>query len=376
MRRLLSAVGKKMVVVLILLAVVLAIAWWQRTPLLSWYYLRGLAQADEKERAVWVERVCSLGAEAVPGLVGHLKRDDVRVCANAEAALSALAQRWGPYDQRTATLAEDVTGAFSALSTPGREAALEWYLALLEQVDPANKASHSVTETARKLLVLASRVPEKGVHLRTLALAEVMLSRLHPEKTDLYREMALEGIANKDNAVRMRGVRLAMHAPLHADVELLDKIVPLLKDAAPEVRRAALLAVGLSEKHLTVDDLLPLLHDADTEVRRLCEGALRGRGLQDNHIKMAQQISDPRPGERLQVVHYLHEVDDLDPGVWLQRLSQDAAPAVRAAAIRFAAEEPGAVDFRERIQQMAHDDPSPTVQQLARYYLKMLPARD
>jgi hypothetical protein len=246
---------------------------------------------------------------------------------------------------------------------------------LLRQIEPANQASRPLAATAEKLLLLAAATQEKGVRLRTLALAEMTLARLHPDKPYLYRMLALDGIAARDNDIRVRAIRLAMHAPLHTDIELVDKVLPLLKDPAAEVRRAALLAVGLSEKHLTVDDLLPLLQDADLEVRRLCEGALRSRGLQDSHIKLAKLITDPRPGERLQVVHYLQESDDLEPGVWLARLSQDPSPAVRAAAIRFFAEDPTSADFRERLQQMAQDDPSPTVQQLARIYLKMLPAR-
>jgi hypothetical protein len=372
MRRLLSAAGKKLAVLVVVLVVVAAVLWWQRTPLLSWYYLRGLAQATDQDRALWVERVAGLGTDATPGLLGHLKRDDARVCANAEAVLAALARAWGPHDARTAALAEDVTGAFSALSGPGREAVLEWYLALLEQADPADKSSQPLTDTGRKLLMLAARVPEKGVRLRTLALAEVLLARFRPGQPELFRELALDGIAAQDIALRVRGVRLVMHAPLQTDTALVDKVLPLLKDSVPEVRRAALLAVGLSEKHLSVDDLLPLLQDTDAEVRKVCEAALRCRGLQDIHIKLARLITDLRAGQRLQVVHHLRDAEDLDAGVWLLRLSQDASPAVRAAAIRFAAEEPAA-DFRDRLRQMATDDPSPSVQQLARFYLKVMP---
>jgi hypothetical protein len=372
MRRLFSISGKKLLIVLLLLATVGAVLWWQRAPLLTWYYLRGLARADDSDRAQWVQRVASLDSDAVPGLMDHFKRNDAKVCANAEAALAALVKRWGVNHARTAALAEEVSGAFSVLSTPGREAVLEWYLAILQQIEPTKPASRPLIATAGKLLQIAAHVPEKGVHLRTLALAEVMLARLHPDKAELYRELALRGIAAKDNDIRVRAVRLAMHAPLHADTELVDNVVPLLKDAAAEVRRAALLAVGLSEKHLTVDDLLPLLQDADAEVRRLCETALRGRGLQDSHIKRAKLISDPRPEARLLVVNDLHEAEDLDPGVWLQRLSQDPEKAVRAAAIRFAAENPASADFRERLEQMAQGDPNPSVQEIARLWLKIL----
>src|SRR5947209_5932943 len=120
MRRLLSAAGKKLLAIAVVLAVVAAVLWWQRTPLLSWYYLRGLAQATDQDRDLWVGRVAGLGTDATPGLLAHLKRDDPRVCANAEAVLAALGKSWGAHDARTAALAEDVTGAFGGFSTPGR----------------------------------------------------------------------------------------------------------------------------------------------------------------------------------------------------------------------------------------------------------------
>jgi HEAT repeat protein len=150
---------------------------------------------------------------------------------------------------------------------------------------------------------------------------------------------------------------------------MLAKVVPLLKAPSPEVRRAAVLAVGLAEDAVTVEELLPLLQDSDWEVRRLCEAALRGRGLPEAHIKLAKLITDERPGQRLQVVHYLNEAEDLDAGIWLMRLSQDPSPAVRAAAVRFAAEDPGAIGFRQRMLLMAREDPSPTVRQLAAFYV-------
>jgi hypothetical protein len=371
MLRLLS--GKKLVMVLIVLAALAAVLWWQRTPLLTWYYLRGLARSDDSERTLWVQRVAGLDAEVVPGLIGHLKHGDAKVCANAKAALAALVNRWGPQDARTAAVASDITGAFSTLGMPGREAVLEWFVAVLQQIDPTNPASRPVKESAGTLLLHASRLGEKGIQLRTLALAEVMLARVHPEKTHLYRALALDGTAAKDIDLRVHAARLAMHAPLDVDTEVVNRIVLLLKDTAAEVRCAALLAVGNSKENVSVDDLLPLLHDADAQVRSLCDDALKARGLSAIQRKLARLISDPRPGERLQIVHLLQDADVQDPGVWLQHLSQDASPAVRAAAVRFAAEDPASADFRERLQQMAAGDPSPTVQQLARYYLTTLP---
>jgi len=68
------------------------------------------------------------------------------------------------------------------------------------------------------------------------------------------------------------------------------------------------------------------------------------------------------------VIESLQDTPDLDPGVWIRRLSHDPVPAVRAAAAREATNQTQ-VDLSGRIEQMAQNDPSPTVQQVARYYL-------
>src|SRR5437867_1747591 len=115
MRRSLSGARKKLTVLAVLVLAVAALIWWQRAPLLGWYYLRGLARTGDEDRAAWVEKVAGLDTDAVPGLLHLLRRDDPRACANAEAALAALAKRWGGTDPRTVTLAEDVTAAFSTM---------------------------------------------------------------------------------------------------------------------------------------------------------------------------------------------------------------------------------------------------------------------
>jgi hypothetical protein len=80
-------------------------------------------------------------------------------------------------------------------------------------------------------------------------------------------------------------------------------------------------------------------------------------------------MTDARPEIRLQVLEHLGPAADLAPGVWLRRLSHDPAPAVRAAALRALAEQPQ-LGLRDRLEQMAQNDPSPTVQQLASHYLR------
>jgi HEAT repeat protein len=377
MRLLFAGFRRKLAVGAVLVVVAAGVLWWQHAPLLSWYYLRGLADADAADRAAWVEHVVSLDADVVPGLIDLLKRGDPRVCANSEAALAALAKQWGPSDPRTAAAAADLTAAFPALSPPGREAALEWYLVVLRDTDPSKAPGEPVTKTACKLLQSAAEVPDKGCRLRTLALAEVLLGRAAPVRETLCRELAVQGMNARDSDLRAAALRLTMHAPLHTDKTLVDRVVPFLKDGAPEVRRSAVLALSLAEETISVQELLPLLHDPDTEVQRLCKLALQSRGLKPADLPRAFLISHPRPDKRLEIVHELTEADDLAGGilVWLMYMSQDPSPAVRAAALRLAADDPAAVDFQDRMLQMAREDPSPTVRQLALHYARAIQQR-
>src|SRR5437868_11863327 len=58
-----------------------------------------------------------------------------------------------------------------------------------------------------------------------------------------------------------------------------------------------MLAVSSSEDLIATDDLLRWLHDPDPEVRALCEAALRGRNLDDKHLKLGRLITDARSEE-------------------------------------------------------------------------------
>src|SRR5437879_10982105 len=73
---------------------------WQRERLLTWYYLRGLAHADEREAYVWVERVASRGETAVPGILDCMTREDAKACANARAALHQIMDNLPTEDPR------------------------------------------------------------------------------------------------------------------------------------------------------------------------------------------------------------------------------------------------------------------------------------
>ena len=358
---------KHFLLLLSLLIVLAGIGWWQRTPLLAWYYVRGLSGAENEDRETWVTRVVGLDSAAVPALLACLRRDNPQACGNVQAALVHLVAHWGSSDPRTQELAEKVTESFPGLSGSGQQSALALVIEFFRGQTPA-AGPPTLAIAAERMLTAAAQAKEPGVQARALALAEVIMEAATLSSCrDSLRGLVSAGLKNPDAETRIRAVHLTLHETFREDNALRAQVAPLLHDSETSVRRAAVLGVGMAEQIVTEDELLPLLHDADAEVRRLCEGALRGRGLRDDHLKLARLISDARPSARLEVVDYLLEASDLEPGAWLRRLSQDPSPAVRAAAVRAAAAQTR-VDLSERLRDVAQSDSSPTVRQLAGHY--------
>src|SRR5205807_7293618 len=113
------------ILVLVTLIVAAGIGWLEREPLQAWFYLRGLARADEANRAAWVKRVASLEGAAMPGLVALLGQDDARACANAEATLTVLYDRWNADDPRRHDLTRRLADGFPRFSAPGQQSVLK-----------------------------------------------------------------------------------------------------------------------------------------------------------------------------------------------------------------------------------------------------------
>jgi hypothetical protein len=360
--------------VVLALGAALGVFWFAGTPLLTWYYLNGLRHADEADREGWVKRLVALDQEAVPGLLDCLRLDDERGCENSAAALTALIDAWPPQDPRRAELAVRLEGEFSRSGAPGQRCILD-LAALLLKGDPPERAP-DLLAALQRLLTASARAAEPDRRQRALALAAFLLP-LTPKDTDwdVYRQLARFGLKDAEARNRHYAVRLTLHPAVRADQRLLQDVLPLVRDTSPLVRRVALLSVGSEDELINEDDLLPLLHDADDEVRRRCEAALRGRGLNESHLRLGRLLTDARAKVRLDVLQHLHEAEDLHPEVWLQRLSQDRAAAVRAGAIRYAFD--ARIDLGERLRQMARDDPDDTVRQNARdlQYLLELQSR-
>jgi len=366
MRRFLP--GKKVCLsVLGLLGLLLGLAVWNKSSLLSWHYVRQLASADESNREASVRRVVDLGEPCVAGLLQHMAAGSANARGNVAMALTGIAAQWGPDDARTESFFDAIKHTFSRCDEEGKSALLHVVLTIVEaqpakEMLPASLAKWSVE-------MLAQAAGDEGLLLVNLRLAAGFLQRVPPGQGALLcRNLAHAGLKHADAPIRLAAVQVVLQPPFKNDAELLAKIVPLLKDSDASLRKAAILALAGARELISDDSLLSLLHDPDFEVRQVCELALRSRGLQDNHILLGRLISDRDPSARLLVLDHLHRSPDLEPGVWLQRLSTDPAAAVRAAAIRAAATQKQ-VDLRPRLHEMAREDPSLTVRQLAGFYL-------
>ena len=182
--------------------------------------------------------------------------------------------------------------------------------------------------------------------------------------------MIAAGLAMPAVEDRLLAIRLAMHPAVKMRADLL----PLLRAAEPEVRRAALFAVGPAtddEPVIADEELFHWLHDPDEGVRRVCYDALVSRGRTEAEIALGRRLTHPDPAERLKLLMDLRYDDDVsDPEPWLERLSRDPDPAVRAGAARVAVEV--AADRQQPapvwVGRLADDDPYVTVRRVAGYF--------
>lgn len=305
-----------------------AVGVWQRERLWIWYCAERLERAGDGGRGAWADKLAAVGEPAVPTLLRLFRHDEPGACAAARDGLEHLTREWATDDPRRLAFARQFANAEPRFSTPGRQAALDLLPMVLAcgDADVAGKVKGMIATAAKS----------ESVDLRVQAVA----------------------------------------AALRPGVEALDAIAPLLADPDVGVRRAAVLALGPvpdgAKPVVSDEDLLRCLHDADAEVRRLCEMGLRSRGRTPRDIQLGRRYTAPDPAERQKLLLDLSDDDHLDLTVWLERLTSDPDPAVRAGAARVAVER--RADLGPRLGEMSRSDPDGTVRRIAGYYHRKLMA--
>jgi hypothetical protein len=360
--------SKKRWAAIIVLAGIASLVGWQRHQVAAWYYVRQLTNAYEENRENYANKVADLDESALPYVLDGLQSKDAIVCANLQYALVLMTKRWDVTDPRTQSLVERVSARFASFSYEGQDKILLLLTALLRQDGP-KPLPPRLTKMVGEVLIEAERSNE--LRAASLLLAAELIDCVQPGQwAEVVRDMADRGLRDERSQARLSAVQLLLREPIRQSKELMERAVPLLRDPEATVRRAALVALASESEVVREEAFLPLLHDEDAQVQYLCEIALRKRKLTDDDIKLARMISDKNPVTRMRVLHYFHQMPELNLGEWLRQLSQDREPAVRAAAVRAAADFPQ-VDLTQRLREMAERDPSETVRQNARYYLQI-----
>lgn len=182
-----------------------------------------------------------------------------------------------------------------------------------------------------------------------------------PDAEERCRGIVKAGLCGGNKAT---AVRLAVGLGLKGEV------VPLLNDPDAEVRRAAMAAVGpagVGTPAIETEELFRWLNDPDAEVRLVCEAALFTRGLDADHIDAGRKLTHPDASERLTLLLDLqrNRTSFRDPGPWLERLSRDPDPAVRAGAARVGYE--NRLEFGGWLDRLS-TDPDGTVRRIAAYH--------
>ncbi|MFQ3593780.1 MAG: HEAT repeat domain-containing protein [Gemmataceae bacterium] len=326
-------------------------------PLLrSFYLLRGLRTADESTRASWAWAVAQLGPSAIEPLLAGLDNP-----AEADSCAAALQEMAAHHIVPPSGLAEAIARVYARQSPEGRSRGTQ----LVAQWIQAYPEDASLHASAVALLPICAQVESSDQWEAVLHLTLGVISRPCDAGTlAIARSLAQRGLSAESVPARVRAVTLCMQPAL----DLLPPLVPLLRDPAPEVRRAVVLALGPNPEAISDEALLTCLHDSDQQVRQTASSALIARGLQPEQVEMGRLLTHAQVRMRLQVLDRLPEVPDVDPLVWLSRLSEDRSPAVRAAAARALAGLPVS-SGSDRLQEMARSDPSPTVARIAQYYL-------
>lgn len=241
--------------------------------------------------------------------------------------------------------------------------------ALAKHLDavPDNDAGAAVTSAA--VLDAFPDAPEAGKRA-LLALLPSVLKRTGPAFAPRCRAAVADGLKAAEPETRLAAARLA----IHPDIKLRAELVPLLAAPEAEVRGAALFGAAAAvdgEFLLSDEELFRWLHDADAGVRKICRDALVARERSEGEIALGRRLTHPDPTERLKLLldlRYDDEVTDAEP--WLERLSRDPEPAVRAGAARVATEVAAARNQSSPawVARVADADAHPTVRFVAGHF--------
>lgn len=138
------------------------------------------------------------------------------------------------------------------------------------------------------------------------------------------------------------------------------------EDPSVEVRRQVVISFAARRGLLTEDALIQRIHDEDLPIREAAFAALKLRGLNQEQISLGVMMTSPRADQRASVIALVKDRTDIDPIVWLMRLTHDKDDSVRIRAVEaLGAQQTDDAAVKRRIVEMAQSDASEQVRQAA-----------
>lgn len=146
-----------------------------------------------------------------------------------------------------------------------------------------------------------------------------------------FHELTVERLGDKEAVVRMAAVACLGMLPID------DKAAPAiagLKDPEFSVRFQTLTSFAGRPVLMTEESILPLLHDPVPDLQGLVQRVLEARGLSADLIGLGRMVTHERAEMRASAITLLEGHEDIDPVVWLLRLSEDPDAGVRLKAVK------------------------------------------
>ncbi|MGC8644109.1 MAG: HEAT repeat domain-containing protein [Isosphaeraceae bacterium] len=304
-------------------------------------------------------------------------------------ALSVLMQRVDSKAGQTRTALSDEEGAqwletlaalrtgLSKFTPPARATTAMLACRIIDKFSPEPAPAHWIDALQPVHDILTASMEDEESNVRYIALGEVgKLWRFIPGrsltpaeedalgawKEHLYRPV-LRCLAGND--LRSRIGAISCLGYLAIDSAAAPAVAYVDSDNV-DVRRQTLVSFARRPRLLTEDMLLRRLHDTDPSIRDTVAVVLKARGLNQELITLGGLMVHPKPDQRASVINLIKDRTDIDPVVWLLRLSHDTDETVRIqAATALAHCKNPTVAVKRRLAEMARSDGSDRVRQAA-----------
>lgn len=272
-------------------------------------------------------------------------------------------------------LADAVRGGYPRFASKGKATILEVSYRILERFRPEGIPAGWSKVLAPTYDILSAGLSDADPALRKQALDHVAnLWSWGPGRTmtpaeeqslatwkEHFYPLVKQRLGDTESVSRMAAVACLGTLPID---EKAEPAIACLRDRDFSVRYQTLAAFASRPTLLTEDAILPLLHDPVPDLKSLAEKILTARGLNPDLIGLGRMITHERPEMRASAIGLLERREDIDPIIWLLRLSEDPDVRVRLKAVEAFA---GRItpEVRQRLREIAAADDNAEVRAAA-----------